>query len=153
VLDVLRHVQHKRPFPRLELAERLTKAVIDIVGVIDSHRRPGCEHRHGVLVDHALRIVRIALRGVTGQHQYRRSMQPGANERTGGVGIARALRGGAKTDLAGEARIAVRHAHGSSLMMGMDVFEPVLLTQLYDDVLVGVTHHRENVIDALRCNR
>ncbi len=37
--------------------------------------------------------------------------------------------------------------------MGMDVFEPVLLTQLYDDVLVGVTHHRENVIDALRCNR
>lgn len=131
------------------MTESLTKTVIDVVGVIDSHRRSGPEQRHGVLVDHALRIVGIALRSMAGQQKYRRSMQPSPTERTRGVGVAGTLRGGAKTDLAGEARIAVRHADGGSLMMRVNVFEPVLLTQLHDDVLVGVAHDRENVIDAL----
>jgi hypothetical protein len=138
--------------PRLELAESFTKAVIDIVGVIDFHRRPGREQGHGVLVDHALRVVGIALRGMTGQQQYRRSMQPGSNERARGIGIPGPLRSGAKTDLAGETRIAVRHADGSSLMMRVNVFEAVFFTQLYDHILVGVAHDRENVIDAFSRN-
>ena len=41
VLDVLRHVEDKRPFLCFQLAESFTEAVIDIVGVIDFHRRPG----------------------------------------------------------------------------------------------------------------
>jgi hypothetical protein len=70
----------------------------------------------------------------------------------GRVGVPGPLRGGAKADLAGEARIAVCHADGRSLMMGVDVFEPVLLAQLHDDVLVGIAHDRKNVIDAFSRN-
>lgn len=79
MLDVLRHVQDKRPFPGLELAESFAEAVIDIVGVLDRHRRPGREQCHGVLVEHALRVIRIAQRSVPAEHQYRRSMQPSVN--------------------------------------------------------------------------
>ena len=75
MLDVLRHVEDKRPFLCFQLAESFTKAVIDIVGVIDFHRRLGCELCHCVLIDHALRVIGIAQRSVPGQHQYRRSMQ------------------------------------------------------------------------------
>ena len=80
-------------------------------------------------------------------------MQPSVNERVRGVGIAGPLRGGAEADLAGEARIAVRHADGGSLMMSMNVSEPMLFAQLDNDVLVGVAHDRENVIDAFSRNR
>jgi hypothetical protein len=153
VLDVLRHVEDERPFLRFQLAEGFAEAVVDIVGVLDRHRRPGRKQRHGVLVEHALRIVGIAQRSVPAEHQYRRSMQPSVNERVGRVGVPGSLRGGAKPDLAGEARITVRHADGGSLMMGMNVCETVLFAQLHNDVLVGVAHDRENVIDVLSCNR
>ena len=73
--DVLWHVEDKRPFICFQLPKSFAEAVIDVVGVINFHRRPGCELRHRVLVEHALRIVRIAQRGVSGQHQDRRSMQ------------------------------------------------------------------------------
>jgi hypothetical protein len=62
------------------------------------------------------------------------------------------LRCGAKTDLAGEARIAVRHADGRRLMMRVNVFEPVFFTQFDNDVLVGIAHDCENMIDAFSRN-
>jgi hypothetical protein len=62
------------------------------------------------------------------------------------------LRRGAKTDLAGEARIAIRHAAGGGLMMGMNIFEPVLFTQLHNDVLVGIAHDGENVSNVFSRN-
>ena len=57
------------------------------------------------------------------------------------------MRGGGKADLAGKARIAVRHADGGSLMVGMNEFEPVLFTQLDNDFLIGIADHSENAID------
>ena len=42
----------------------------------------------------------------------------------------------------------VRHADCGSFMMRVNVFEPVFFTQLHNDVLVGITHDRENVIAA-----
>jgi uncharacterized protein YecE (DUF72 family) len=75
VQDVLRHVEDKRTFICFQLPKSFAEAVIDVVSMIDLHRCPGCELRHRVLVEHALRIVRIAQRGVSGQHQDRRSMQ------------------------------------------------------------------------------
>jgi hypothetical protein len=65
VLDVLWHVEDKRPLPCLQRAESFTKAVINIVGMIDFHRRLGGELRRCVLVDHAMRVVGITQRGVT----------------------------------------------------------------------------------------
>jgi hypothetical protein len=63
------------------------------------------------------------------------------------------LRRGGKAYLAGETRIAVRHADGGSLMMCVNVFETVLFTQFDNNVLIGVAHDRENVIDALGRSR
>jgi len=60
MLDVLRHVEDEGPFLRFQLAESFAEAVIDIVGVLDRHRRSGRKQRHSVLVEHALRIVGIA---------------------------------------------------------------------------------------------
>jgi len=120
--------------------------------MIDLHRRPGCELRHRVLVEHALWIVRIAQRGVPGQHQDRRSMQARGNQRGRCVSVARTLRGGREADLAGKARIAVRHADGGSLMMGNEL-EPVLFTQFDNDFLIGIAYDREDAIDALGRNR
>jgi hypothetical protein len=41
----------------------------------------------------------------------------------------------------------------AALMVGVNVCEPVLFTQLDNDVLVGVAHDGENVIDTLSRNR
>jgi hypothetical protein len=79
-------------------------------------------------------------------------MQPSVNERVGSVGVAGALRGRAKPDLTGKARIAVRHTDGCAFVMGVNVREPVLLAQLHNDVLVGIAHDCKNVIDALGRN-
>src|SRR4029079_3408110 len=80
-------------------------------------------------------------------------MQPGTNQGSRCVGIARALRGAGETDFARKARITVRHADGTTLMMSVNEFEPVLFTQLDNYVLVGIAHGREKMIDALSCNR
>ena len=80
-------------------------------------------------------------------------MKPGANQGSRCVGIARALRGASETDFARKARIAVRHADGTTLMMSVNEFEPVLFTQLDNYVLIGIAHDREKMIDALSCNR
>src|SRR6476620_3539377 len=80
-------------------------------------------------------------------------MQPGTNQGSRCVGIARALRGASETDFARKARIAVCHADGTTLMMSVNEFEPVLFTQLDNYVLIGIAHDREKMIDALSCNR
>ena len=63
------------------------------------------------------------------------------------------MRGGRKADLAGKARIAVRHADGRRLMMGMNELESMLFTQFHNNFLIGVAYDRENAIDAFSCNR
>jgi hypothetical protein len=80
-------------------------------------------------------------------------MKPGQNQGSRCVGKARTLRGGSETDFARKARIAVRHADGTTLMMSVNEFEPVFFTQLDNYVLIGIAHDREKMIDALSCNR
>jgi hypothetical protein len=78
-------------------------------------------------------------------------MQPSDNKRARRIGVAGALRSGAKADLAGEARITVGRADSRRLMVGLNVFEPVLFAQLHNDG-VGIARYRENVIDAFSRN-
>ena len=65
-------------------------------------------------------------------------MQPGTNQRSRCVGIARALGSTSETNFARKARIAVRHADGTTLVMSVNEFEPVLFTQFDNYVLIGI---------------
>jgi hypothetical protein len=93
-------------------------------------RLRGCWYRH----------VQVASSGVTDYMRGRR------------VSIAGALCSSGKADLASEARVAVGHADSCSLMMRVNVFEPVFFTQLHNDVRIGIPHDRENVIDTFGRN-
>jgi hypothetical protein len=57
-----------------------------------------------------------------------------------------------ETNFARKARIAVRHADGTTLVMSVNEFEPVLFTQFDNYVLIGIPHDRKKVIDTLSRN-